>query len=101
MSCAQVELIDSKQVPAVLGLSERTAYRRVRDVDVPPPIAISRGTHWRVEALNRWLRTSWHYEKVSAGNLAGLRKPSNVLIHTFVVALQPGRRHLDHKGGVT
>jgi len=48
-------LLDVHDVAAMLGLSDRSVWRRVKDGNLPQPIYIGRLAKWRVIDINSYL----------------------------------------------
>lgn len=51
----QPQLIDIKRLAGMLGLSERTIYRRIAEKAVPPPIYLGRLMRWDLAVVRGWI----------------------------------------------
>ena len=47
-------LINIKKVALMLGVDQRTIYRRVKAGDMPAPVKIGHLTRWRLAELQSW-----------------------------------------------
>jgi prophage regulatory protein len=50
-------LLDTKQVPKLLNIGERTLWRYWNSVRVPKPIRIGGTLRWNAEKPRRWVET--------------------------------------------
>jgi excisionase family DNA binding protein len=63
-------LIDVQEVAELLGVCERTVWRRVEDGDIPQPIYIGRLAKWRLGDIEEFISQKFHEANSKAHSLS-------------------------------